>query len=543
MVRDAFFNWLEDECFYSLCSRQHGFWANSSSRETLASLFEVDIESYSHDFPTYLNKLKPAAVAAWGNSEDIIYRHTIAPLFFPFQSAEHVGAHKEAMKGNGLGSIKYKLGLITGHFGSEHPLKACTACILDDRHKYGVAYWHLSHQLPGVTICPIHNSLLRASRINRQWSRDFCWQLPSEKILITPETSALSNNAVVLLKRLSLGAVKLLELGDTIQFEPHRVSRLYQATMSGLGAPWQDRSLAADDFKHHCVQLREHHFFSSLPCSNERAIGFISQMTRQPRSHCHPLKHLVFISWLFGSFESFFETYHEYAMDNNAKNFDEIEPAQSPLGKEKTETKGVAYHPIFKPKKMFVEVKKRVLASLAGGASKNKVCEKFGISVSTINRILRLNPIVATNISAKVSKTIKLQKREKWMIAAFSNPILGIKGIRQIIPDIYAWLYRNDKDWLTMQNRNLPSGRRGNNSSISWDDRDEDLCARITDTIIEHNIISETHRKYVVYELVPGLYSALESKSHYAKTRKLLAELTKPDGDFCSTSPVRIGKN
>ncbi len=542
MIRNAYFNWFEDECFFSLCSRQHEFWVNRSPQETLRLLFGIDIQSYGHDFPTYLDKLNSDAVAAWGSSEEIINQHTIAPMFFPFQSTGHVHDHKAAMKGNGLGSIKYKLGLITGRFGSAHPLKACSACMLDDRCRHGVAYWHLTHQLPGVTTCSIHTCLLRESNTNRQWSRAFGWTLPSEKILINAETVTLSYSAFEALKALSAQAAELAESGFTVQFEPSQVSQVYYAAIV-LKAPRHDKSIVAADFKHHCMKLRAYPLFSSLPCSNEGALGFISQMTRAPRGHSHPLKHLVFISWLFGSFKSFLEAYQEHAVDDITKNAEE--PATLSLGQKGAERKSVNPHLIFKPKKMFVEVKKKVLASLAGGASKKQVCEIFGISISTVNRILRLNPVVAKKISDTASINFNLLKRENWRTVASDNPELGIMELRKMMPDVYAWLYRNDMTWLKMQNAKLPTVRRGNNSVINWDARDEDLCARLTKIITGHNVTSKTLRKFVVYEMVPGLYSALESKSHYPKTRKLLAELTKSrqDEDVCSPSPILMRKN
>jgi hypothetical protein len=528
MVRDAYLNWLEDECFFSLCCRQHGFWANSSARETLALLFGVDIQSYAHDFPAYLNSLNLDAVATWGNAEVIINQHTIAPFFFPFQSTEHIRAHKEAMKGDGLGSIKYKLGLITGRFGSEHPLKACSECILEDRRKHGVAYWHLSHQLPGVTTCAMHDCLLKESTINRQWSRAFSWELPSEKTLINTESAPLTYSAAEGLKDLSVQVAKFAELGATVQFEPSMVSQVYRTAIT-LMTPLHDKTLIAADFMHHCKKLREHPLFSSLPCSNECAMGFISQMKREPRGRCHPLKHLVFISWLFGSFESFFVAYGEYARENKANKLDDKEPTTPRL--EKKQTKGFISRVILRPKKVFVEVKEKVLASLTGGSSKKRVCEEFGISISTINRILRLNPLVAEKISIATRKNSSLQKRKIWRTTAFNNPELSIKGLRKMIPDIYIWLYRNDRHWLKIQRHSLSSRPRGNNSTINWDDRDKALCERITGTIVEHDVASETPRKHIFYELVSGLYSALESKSHYPKTRKLLDDLTKSGED------------
>lgn len=545
MIRDAYFNWFEDECFYSLCSRQHGFWANGSSRETLASLFDVGIKSYSHDFPTYLDKLNPSAVAVWGNSENIINRHTIAPLFFPFQSAEHVHAHKEAMKGNCLGSIKYKLGLITGRFGSEHPLKACSACILDDKRKHSVAYWHLSHQFPGVTICPAHDHLLRESRINRQWSREFCLELPSEKNLISPEKFALSDNAFEALKGLSHEAVKLAGLGASIELQSHLVSRVYHAAMADLGAPWQDKTAAAVDFTRHCLKLREHPLFSPLPSSNECATAFVTQMTRKPRGHCHPLKHLTFISWLFGGVDAFVKAYQNQAVADEAKEVAGIKSADLSQGKTSNEVKTSIPSLIFKPKKVFKEIKESVTAALESGLSKDKTCESFGISISTINRILRLSPEVGKKIAATARINMNSQRREEWCAAVFEHPELSVKRIRQLIPGTYAWLYRNDMTWLKTQCCKLPCGRYGNNSAINWDDRDKKLCARIMATIIEYDTAAATTRKCDIYELVPGLYSALERKSHYAKTRKLLAELKKPGpgANFRSVLCIRAKDN
>lgn len=73
---------------------------------------------------------------------------------------------------------------------------------------------------------------------------------------------------------------------------------------------------------------------------------------------------------------------------------------------------------------------------------------------------------------------------------------------------------------------NLPSGRSGNNSKVDWESRDEDLCTIINDIIAQRDLNSVRLWKYDLYQLVPGLYSALESKPHYPKTRVLLDKVT-----------------
>jgi hypothetical protein len=530
---ETYLNWLEDESFFSLCSRQHFFWANSSPQQTLALLFERNVATYSHDFPRNLSSLNKSAISAWGSAEEIIDEHTIAPIFFPFQSPEHVLAHKKAMKGENLGPIKYKLGLITGRFGGEHPLKACNECIISDRRTHGVAYWHLSHQRPGVTICPIHNCLLRESKENRQWSRAFSWLIPSESILIESEYLAFDNYVFEALKNVSDAATKLGKLGGRTRHEPELVAQVYDAALVRLGTSRSEKDAAAKGFAHHCSMLRKHPQFSSLPDSVMCAIAFTSQMTRKPRGYCHPLKHLVLISWLFGSIEVFIRAYEHQARQRANIKTNELPKMERHKAKQCITAKTVIHTPKPKPKKMFEEVKNKVLHTLRSGTPKAEVCLGFGISISTVNRLLRLNPTIEAmrNEGANVGKIE--QQRKQWDLAVDKNPGLCVNKIRRLIPNIYAWLYRNDKVWLSKQAMNLPSGRPGNNSKIDWKSRDEDLCTKIKNVIIQQGLKSVHLRKYDLYQLVPGLYSALESKQHYPKTRALLGKVTQ------STSHVR----
>ncbi|WP_434706551.1 hypothetical protein J3Q07_15255 [Pseudomonas sp. D4-18] len=139
-----FLNWLPDESFYSLCSRQHCFSGDQSTEETLSLLFGDIAKSFAHDFPNNLNLLNKGAMIAWGSPEQIICEHTISPIFFPFQSSEHIQALKDALLGPQLGSCKYKLGLVTGRFGGAHPLKAC-AWLLSTALLSTVQCWHPFH--------------------------------------------------------------------------------------------------------------------------------------------------------------------------------------------------------------------------------------------------------------------------------------------------------------------------------------------------------------------------------------------------------------
>lgn len=281
--RLPYLHWLEDECFFSLCSRQHFFWGNHSPHETLKYLFGNLIKSFSHDFPRSLILLNGDAKSAWGSSEEIICKHTISPIFFPFRSPDQVHALKQAMDSRSLGVFKYKLGLITGRLGAEHPLKACTQCMILDNSIHGMEYWHLSHQLPGVITCPVHGCLLMVSTEIRQLSRKFRWILPDETALeygySSPSLSTLQK-----LQTMSLSAVALARLGLTCHFEPNIVAQVYKRAINIPENNWRAHQAVADHFAGYCSELQPYPPFSALPCSVECAKSFIAQMTRTPRS-------------------------------------------------------------------------------------------------------------------------------------------------------------------------------------------------------------------------------------------------------------------
>lgn len=472
-------HWLPDESFYSICSRQHIFMGNQLPRQTLNFLFGDSAKSFAHDLPYNLSSLSERAKSAWGSPEKIICQHTISPIFFPFQSLEHVQDIKQALQGPQLGSLKYRLGLITGRFGGAHPLKACLKCMSADRFTFGATYWHLSHQIPGVTTCPKHGSLLMESVENRQWSRAYQWLLPDERSLVSSIQSAIIPTTVTALQTISDSAITLCKMGTTAHFDPMTVAHVYKDAISKLGTSRNAREAAADSFAQHCSELQAYPPFTSLSCSRRWAIGFISQMTRKPRGYCHPLKHLTLIWWLFGRLETFIDAYQYYVSDlqtsdkNACSQFILIKDNDEPPARiEKQAGK-------LRPKKLFNDVKENILNAMISGASKNEVCLRFEVSISTVNRLLRFNPahdqqFRINNLHRKI-----VEKRAAWCSSVNKTPKASANTIKKLIPKVYAWLYRNDRSWLMSQTNSCPSGRSGNHVAVDWEARDERLCSLI----------------------------------------------------------------
>ena len=51
------------------------------------------------------------------------------------------------------------------HPGEKRYLRACPLCVKDDRRIHGETYWHRTHQMSGIRLCPIHGIPLVASRV------------------------------------------------------------------------------------------------------------------------------------------------------------------------------------------------------------------------------------------------------------------------------------------------------------------------------------------------------------------------------------------
>lgn len=526
--------WFEDETFYSLCCRQHYFSVRDNPSGTLSWLFGGNQISITHDFPCNLSFLNRHALSLWGDPEAIIYEHTILPMFFPFQAEDHIAAVVQAMRSAHIGSIKYRLGLLTGRFGGDHPLKACTACIATDRANHGVAYWHLTHQYPGVVLCPTHGFPLSECTLNRQWSGRYKWALPNEAHLAEVTTPVPTAGTAKALQQLGAAVVDLATYGNSKRFDPVTVRAVYKKSLDQLGTSRPNQARLAASFAEYTSSLQPYPPFNSLPTSERCAIGFIGQLTRNPRGHCHPLKHLTLITWLFGGLGSFIEVYERlnrpHPQAPEIKNKSNIRLVTLNIGK------AVIPEVRLKPKKLKPQLRATILQCLRDGDSKDKICSRFGISISTVNRLLRSDPMVVKLRVEMHQEETRFKSRTEWQNVVAGHPGASPKKIRSKIPSTYEWLYRNDRQWLLTNTHKLPNGRCGNHSSVDWIKRDCELSALVSKTLIR---IYGTDRgldlkKSEIFKLVPALSRSLENRTRYPKTRNLLSQILR------STKPSRL---
>lgn len=90
------------------------------------------------------------------SSDSFIYNTTLFPYIAAFLPEYRAREVYNIMRAGQTSVIYNKAGLVSGSIKSNRMFRFCPKCIEKDTKRYGEAYWHRSHQVTGVFICPIH---------------------------------------------------------------------------------------------------------------------------------------------------------------------------------------------------------------------------------------------------------------------------------------------------------------------------------------------------------------------------------------------------
>ena len=91
-----------------------------------------------------------------GDSETTIYRKQTLGRMFSYFLPQHANSILRALlRSNGSNAIR-ACQLVTFKEYETLSLKYCSVCAKEDIRRFGVTYWHRSHQVSGVEACPVH---------------------------------------------------------------------------------------------------------------------------------------------------------------------------------------------------------------------------------------------------------------------------------------------------------------------------------------------------------------------------------------------------
>lgn len=147
----------EDEILYSLISRYDYDTYNKNAKVTFKELFGTSNVVISIDFPCKIKKLSQQLKTLGSSFEDnIIFSHTMYPLFYPFLDKRRQMELKQEMLDVDGKKIHMKIGIMASKIRVNRNLRYCPLCVEEEIKLAKEPYWHRSHNIPGVYFCYKH---------------------------------------------------------------------------------------------------------------------------------------------------------------------------------------------------------------------------------------------------------------------------------------------------------------------------------------------------------------------------------------------------
>jgi hypothetical protein len=500
-----FFPFLyEDEILYSILARYHQYSGNENSKTSVYEILGSDTACASTTLPANLqlfcNRLP---LFSDYTPNYFIDSHTLLPYYAPFIPKERYLELRMRMSNNNGSSLYMKLGKVASNIKSNNYLNYCKECVTEEIRTNGEVYWHRTHQVEGVKVCPNHKTWLLETNVpfsERKNKHEF---IPLESsiniaesvnhkigstgydhyIYIADQTNYLLNN-------------KIEPLGLN-NLQKYYVARLQEKGLTSVGGRIRWKELIST-FNYFYGK----EFLQNVNCYVEldKEDTWIHKVLRKPRVSCHPLRHILLLGLLGESISSLVcnidsTTYAPfgkgpwYCLNKAADHY--MKPILHSCVITKDYKTG---HPIgtFSCSCGFVYARKgpdstdkdqykigRIKEFGSVWESKLTNLMKKNLSLRKMGEILGVDPMTIRNkLSVKKGKTNKVLKskkysyRKQWNYLIESNKEKSLTQIRSIDSKLYMWLYRNDNKWLKVNSPSTNKIKNYKNNRVNWQERD-----------------------------------------------------------------------
>lgn len=562
--KSTFLAWLPGETLFSLVSRHHYFWGHPLSARTCEQFFGHSRAGSQHDLPSRLSHFVARTDGCFGDVEKVAKHHTLLAYYAAFVSADELANAIACIASSSVAHLKLRLGILTSRFRANHPLKACEACMADDRADFGWAYWHGEHQYPGLWICQKHDQLLKESNLKANGVERFQWHLPVRahfRELQSEQQGAIAH-AHAAIQGLSRQVTDLVTQSAHRAIDAGRLHEVYRAELARrgwvtAGGNFRMPEIAAS-YLEHVKRLRVLPELDALPATLEESVTQLGRMVRPPRGGTHPLRHLVLISWLFQSTESFRSAY-TLACSARAEKSREVDILSDISGSDAMDARhdelvrmltlenlsmrkaalavgidvGTAMSwaaqaglPVARrPKKLSGAIRRQTITDLQNGVDKLVVAQSARVSVVTITKLLLSEVGLHAQWSLSRERRARELAREAWEQLLQTHGQLGVKLMRAMEPATYAWLYRNDRAWLDEHKPDrIPAVATSGTPRAMWDTRDAAFSVEVERVALELRQNGGVRRikLWQIYQALPALKAKLASLHRLPLTRRAI---------------------
>lgn len=154
-------DFYEDELLYSLLARYHVHSGNPTFRATATDLYRRPTVHPDMEFVNAYTEEAMNWIFRGQSFEKVIEKHTMYPAYARFLPHERrQKAFQHLIQCEGIWSNDMAIPNAGKRF-----LRFCPCCAAEDREAYGETYWHRSHQIQRIQVCPKHECYLESSAI------------------------------------------------------------------------------------------------------------------------------------------------------------------------------------------------------------------------------------------------------------------------------------------------------------------------------------------------------------------------------------------
>jgi hypothetical protein len=289
-----------DELLYSACARYQINIGGSNQKFYIEKLFDVRSCCAITDFPSHLSSFIAKLPQSNNSIDTIINNHTQYPYYRPFLPKETAKKVKQYMlsPSNG-GRIHMALGITASSVTKPKFLKYCNDCILLDLEKYGVTYWHRVHQIPGVYLCPIHNSMLHNSNVLISTLRG------KHEFIDLNRVYKSTNSGVKLefeseMNDIAKRSYDVLKLNGEDEIHKEKLRDYYLNNLSSKGYVTRNGRLRFKTLIADFSDFYSDSFLETLNSKIEKDAEdtWLHKLLRESKENCHPLRHILFTKFL-----------------------------------------------------------------------------------------------------------------------------------------------------------------------------------------------------------------------------------------------------
>lgn len=555
-----------DELLYSIIARYHIRSGNIFWKHTLEDLFGKRTISASVLLPSGIGSLvRNLPKNTTLNEQVLIEKHTLYPFYTVFLPTEKVQSIYESMISNDGKKIYMQSGIMASSIPQNRYLKYCTACAEDDVATYGELYWHRIHQLPGNLICPKHKLWLENSTVPITHSNKHAFILPTTSNCDLTKGRRANEDFLQQLKEIIYQAELLLngrfENQSFSHFTEFYHHHLIEKGFASFKGQVKQKELHAGFYIFYSKEL-----LKSLYIDIEDT-QWLANFSRKHRKSFHPYYHLLMLNFLSLNVNSVFSVasfennpfghtnwpcLNSLCPDYNESVIKDVtirrcEKTKKPIGRFTCPTCGFSFtrkgrdqHKEDRYKYTRIMDfgslwKKELQTLLCDGLSYREIARRLAVDTNTV---IKYEKIINNESGSKkeVHKDNDLanKHRSEWMQLQKKYPNLSKTQLREEGPTVYAFLYRNDRNWL---NVNSPGRQKVEtiNNRVNWLERDQEVLKRVHKVVGDINNKSGKPIRITVKTLgdLIGERALLENHlNRLPETKEFIEQVSESEKDF-----------